>query len=50
MIALQAQHVWMPDRSRVAIPAPAGRSALIGYVFVVPGVRSSAVLLKEGET
>jgi hypothetical protein len=40
----------MPVRSRAAIPAPIGRGAHIGYVFTVDGVRSSSVLLKEGET
>jgi hypothetical protein len=45
-----AHDVGMPARNRAAAIAPTGRGAPIGYVFVIDGVRSSSVALKEGET
>lgn len=42
--------LWMPTLRRAGIFASQGRSAPIGYVVVVEGVRPMALTLKEGET
>ncbi len=42
--------LWMPTLRRAGISAMQGRSAPIGYAFVVDRVRPQALTLKEGET